>query len=60
MDPDGRDGVVVIDKTNQILTVTANYYVNTQKNNGQIGSVYSTKQIERMNTDINGALNGKG
>jgi hypothetical protein len=60
MDPDGRDGVVVIDKTNQILTVTANYYVNTQKVNGQIGSVYSTKQIERMNTDINGALNGKG
>ncbi len=60
MDPDGKDGVVVVDKTNKILTVTAIYYANSQKIGGISGSVYSTKQIEKMNTNINGALNEKG
>lgn len=60
MDPDGREGVIVVDKTNHILTVTAIYYVNSKKFEGQSGSVYSPKQIERMNTNINESLNGKG
>lgn len=60
LDPDGRDGVAVIDKNNKSIIITAIYYVNSEKVKGQIGSVYSAKQIEKMNIDINRELNDKG
>jgi len=60
MDPDGRDGVVVIDKENKTLTVRANYYVQSESNKGFSSMSYSEKQIANMRTSINETLNNKG
>jgi len=65
IDPDGEDGIRIIDKTNKTITVRANYYVATQgltreKKNGEIVNVtreMSSKQVERLNRRVNKKLN---
>ena len=62
IDPDGQDGIVVIDKVNKILTVTAIYYVQNidSKVKGLSGQSYTSDQIKEMQTSVNKTLNDKG
>jgi len=57
IDPDGKDGVSIIDEENKIVTIKANYYVNTvgirERKTGQIVcSGYSKNDIVAMNKMI--------
>lgn len=61
IDPDGQDGIKVIDNKNKTITVQAVYYVQTDKGfkqNPVLG--YSVKDIKNLNTSINKTLNGSG
>lgn len=60
-DPDGRDGIKVIDTKNKTITIQAVYYVQTEKafkKDPLIG--YSSKNVKNLNESINKTLNGKG
>ncbi len=61
IDPDGRDGVLVVNNNEKTLTIRAVYYVETgsrvSRNTGE-SKGYSTKDITHMNEKINGKLNG--
>ena len=61
IDPDGRDGIVIIDKVNKTLTVTAVYYVQSIETpgKGMSGQSYSSKEINSMQKSINETLNKK-
>lgn len=64
IDPDGMDGIRVIDNANKTITVRADYYVQSQARVYQDGSKqrssdgYSAKEISSMQTDYNKYLNG--
>lgn len=61
IDPDGQDGIKIIDAKNKTITVQAVYYVQTQKGfKGDPMPGYSAKDVAKMNSTINGSLNGKG
>ncbi|MFB9057042.1 RHS repeat-associated core domain-containing protein [Mariniflexile ostreae] len=64
IDPDGRDGIRVIDVKNKTITIRANYYVQTEsrysKNRSKGSSGYSSKEIASMQKDYNKYLNGLG
>ena len=58
VDPDGRDGVKIIDKETKTITVRANYYVTTEMvdpNGREI--VFSTQDVEKMTETINNCIN---
>ena len=67
IDPDGNDGIRIVDKENKTITIRANYYVQTERStftnihkkevavNG-----YSSKQVANMNKNINQYLNDLG
>jgi len=65
-DPDGQDGIRVIDEKNKTITITAVYYVQTtptsyadgKKTREQKG--YSTDDISKMQTNYNKYLNNLG
>ncbi len=61
IDPDGRDGIVIIDKVNKTLTVTAVYYVQTENYKGGANDrgAYSSKEVANMQKGINETLNDK-
>ena len=63
VDPDGRDGVLIIDKENQVITVKANYYVETAKRGSKIEryvSQYSPESVSKMNATVSRDLNKLG
>jgi len=67
IDPDGKDGIRVANKENKTITIRANYYVQTERStytniNNQEVTVngYSSRQVEKMNKDINKYLNDLG
>lgn len=65
-DPDGQDGIRVIDEKNKTITITAVYYVQTaptsyvdgKKTREQKG--YSTDNVSKMQTSYNKYLNDLG
>lgn len=64
IDPDGRDGVRIIDNTNKTITIKATYFVQTQKSpyyttTGKMKTIdgYTLKDIDNMQTDYNKYLN---
>ena len=63
VDPDGRDGVLIIDKENQVITVKANYYVETVKRESKVDryvSQYSPESVSQMNATVSRDLNKLG
>lgn len=65
VDPDGRDGVRVIDQKNKTITITAVYFVQSQPraytdDNGKQNFLggYSSKEISKMQSSVNEYLNG--
>ena len=63
VDPDGRDGVLIIDKENQVITVKANYYVETVKRESKVEryvSQYSPESVSQMNATVSRDLNKLG
>ena len=60
VDPDGRDGIRIIDKKNKTITIKAVYYVQTEARpvrGGRTISGYTSRQVERMETRTNRWLN---
>jgi RHS repeat-associated protein len=64
IDPDGRDGIRVIDKENKTITIKAVYYVQTEKSTyyttgGKMKTLdgYSSNDISKMQSSINTYLN---
>lgn len=64
IDPDGMDGIRVVDDKNKTITVRANYYVQTEARTyyttvGKAKTLdgYSAKDIAKMQKNINGYLN---
>ncbi len=66
IDPDGMDGVRVVDNENKTITIRADYYVQSQSRTYQDGNRqrssagYSEKEISSMQGDYNKYLNGLG
>ncbi|WP_421497727.1 RHS repeat-associated core domain-containing protein [Flavobacterium columnare] len=67
MDPDGRDGIRVIDDKNKTITIKAVYYVQTEKStyyttSGKMKTLdgYSAKEVASMQKDYNKYLNDLG
>jgi len=67
VDPDGRDGIRVIDDKNKTITVRAVYYVQTEKStyfteNGKTRTLdsYSAKDVASMQGNYNKYLNEAG
>jgi len=66
IDPDGQDGIRVIDEKNKTITITAVYYVQTQATSYADGSKtrqqsgYSADDITKMQTGYNKYLNDLG
>ena len=63
VDPDGRDGVLIIDKENQVITVKANYYVETARRESKVDryvSQYSPESVSQMNATVSRDLNKLG
>jgi RHS repeat-associated protein len=67
VDPDGRDGIRVIDDKNRMITVRAVYYVQTEKStyfkeNGKTRTLdgYSAKDVASMQGNYNKYLNEAG
>ena len=63
VDPDGRDGVLIIDKENQVITVKANYYVETVNRGSKVDryvSQYSPESVSQMNATVSRDLNKLG
>ena len=67
IDPDGRDGIRIIDTQNKTITVRAVYFVQTADRvyyttggKTKFSGGYSEKQIEQMQTGINTYLNNLG
>lgn len=64
IDPDGRDGIRVVDEKNKTITIRATYYVQTEsrysKNSSSGLSGYSAKEIASMQKTTNDYLNGLG
>jgi hypothetical protein len=65
IDPDGRDGIRIVDQKNKTITIKAVYYVQTEKSNyytitGRTKQLdgYSVKDITKKQEDINNYLNG--
>ena len=65
VDPDGRDGVLVVSEENHSIVVKANYYVETGRRPSKFCnevSGYSTSEISRMqmyNEDLNNVSSTK-
>ncbi len=59
VDPDGRDGVKIINKQTRSITVAATYYVTSQPILGLPHTSYSSSEIESMNKNINNILNSQ-
>ncbi len=64
IDPDGRDGIRIVDKKSKTITIKANYYVQTApseyfttEGKTKTLSGYSNKQIVGMQKDYNAYLN---
>ncbi len=61
IDPDGQDGIKVIDAKNKTITVHAVYYVQTQPGfKGDPVPGYKPDAVAKMSSSINSALNDKG
>ena len=66
VDPDGRDGIRIVNHKNRTITIMANYYVLIGKKhyfqNGKIQYLdgYSLQDVVNMNKDINQYLNKTG
>ena len=62
IDPDGRNGIRIVNSSERTITVKANYYVQTASRpsdyaiNGQLAG-YSVNTIENLNKGINEAFN---
>jgi len=61
IDPDGRDGIRIINKKNKSITIKAIYYVQTEVRNTRTGVVagYNSKQIAKMKARTNKWLNNQ-
>ena len=58
IDPNGKDGVVIVDKENKVLTIRANYYVpTTEIKGGYNGPMYKASEVDQLNSSINSTLN---
>ncbi|NLN24828.1 MAG: hypothetical protein GX163_04085 [Bacteroidetes bacterium] len=59
IDPDGRDGIRIIDKKNKTITIKAVYYVQTEARQTRAGKIkgYTPKQIAKMEQRTNKWLN---
>ncbi|HVI48697.1 MAG TPA: DUF6443 domain-containing protein [Chitinophaga sp.] len=64
IDPDGRDGIRIIDRDNKTITIRATYYVQTEQSTyfttkGQTRTLdgYSTKEVASMQKNYNEYLN---
>ena len=63
IDPDGRDGVLLVDNQSNTITVRANYYMETKERISKEGNKivqYSENQIASMNKNVNEYLNALG
>ena len=63
IDPDGRDGVLLVDNQSKTITVRANYYMETKERISKEGNKivqYSENQIASMNKNVNEYLNALG
>ena len=67
IDPDGQDGIRVIDEKNKTITITAVYYVQSQNRAYSDGGKkvkfldgYSAKNVENLQKNTNEYLNGLG
>lgn len=58
VDPNGTNGVKIIDKRSKTITVKANYYVTSSSPYEY--THYSTTDIEKMQSNINDILNSQG
>ena len=59
VDPEGKDGVKIVDKKSKTVTVKANYYVTTIPIHNQPNTAYTVDDVEEMNQEINSILNSK-
>jgi len=63
IDPDGQDGELIIDETNNTVTVHARYYVQTvgytRKGKEVSSSRFTAKDVKKMNEKINKNLNNR-
>ncbi len=58
-DPNGNDGVAVVDNENKTITIKAVYYVQTVPNNNMSVTAYTPEQVKSMQTEVNGFLNNQ-
>ena len=59
-DPDGMDGIKIINTKQKTITVKASYYVCTSPMINMRGSIYNSTDVTNMQDNINGYLNGQG
>jgi hypothetical protein len=57
IDPDGKDGIKIIDSESKTITIKAVYYVQTVRSNNAMHTAYSSKDVKNMNEGINKTLN---
>lgn len=59
IDPDGRDGIRVIDTKNKTITIKAVYYLQTEDRTTRTGTVkgYSSKDVAKIERQTNNWLN---
>ena len=60
IDPDGQDGIKIIDTQNKTITIRAVYYVQTVQTGNFKNTSYSSKDVLKMNETLNETLNKKG
>ncbi len=58
-DPDGRDGVKVIDRQSKTITIKATYYVVSVPISNIPNTSYTESEIQTMQNEINATLNGQ-
>jgi RHS repeat-associated protein len=62
IDPNGKDGIGIVDQDRKTITIKATYYVQTSANTGKKGKEYkqtryTKKELIRMSNEINTTLN---
>ncbi len=59
VDPDGREGVVIINKSSKTITIRATYYVITTPLSKNKDDAYTNEDVLSMQSRINSLLNNK-
>ena len=60
IDPDGRDGIGIVNKKNRTITITATYFVQSIPYPNQSTTAYTKEEIANMQAETNKTLNEAG